>query len=1099
MRERKPGRTGSGHGVRSTHLLISGLFFVSGFSGLVYEIVSVRLLRLVMGNTTFAISAVLTAFMGGLALGSYVGGRIADRRHDLLRVFAVLEGSIALYFFFAPWLFDSAQPVYRWVYQNTETSFVLLSLLRFVLCGLLLLVPTTLMGATLPVLSRLVVRRSSDLGASVGTLYAVNTFGAVLGVAGSGFVLIPNVGVSRTLHLACAASAAVSAAAFLLYRRLGDTGQLAAAPAAARPGATRPGATRPAAGGGKSAAPAAAGRWSYGRRDLHALLVAYAAAGLAALVYEVAWSRVLTLLIGSSVYAFSLMLTAFIFGLAFGAALIARFVDRLGDPMKTLAGVEIAVGVSALVVVPLIDRLPLWVTRLIFYTKDSFVHLQLMEFALALAIMLVPTTLMGAAFPLVNRLFYEAAHGVGRTVGTVYSANTIGAIFGSFAAGFLLIPLVGIQGTIYAAVLINVAAGCVLVGLSKSLSPRARAAAVGLAAAGALAAMAVTPAWDPNRMSFGPFLQAVRASDDVILSAGKLQQRLQAKQVVLHSEGVSTTITVKRRGQLLTLYVNGKPDASSATDLPTQFMLAHAPMLLHPNPRRVLVIGLASGITLGAAGQHPAETLDCAEIAPGMIRAARLFDPYNHQILDDPRVTIFIADGRNHLALSNRPYDVIVSEPSNPWLAGVADLFTVEFFQICRKRLDEGGIACVWLESYAIDEPSFRTVLATFHQVFPDMMIWSSRASDFLLVGCKGNLAVDYRRLVERLADPKIAGDLRRIQVRTVVDLLGNIVADAAGVAAYSAGAPIHTDDNALLEFSSPRSLFARPEKSLATEIGLRQHRLHDASFLVADDDNAAAVERVRSDLIRRGDARYHLRQGQLLMRLGQEDRAVVALATAARLDRDDPWFQARFQSWMGAARSHAAEGDRPGAIRVYQRLVEIDPGAAAAHHRLGLLLLEEGRPALRHLLQAAKLKPDELRYHLAAASCALGGGQWSVAVRYYHQALAIKPNEVLALNNLAWLLANQPAAAAKVMPEPDPLAHAIRLAEQACQVTARRNTKCLSLLARLYARAGRTADAQQTARETLALAETTGNRPLADELRKLIQATQQDQTRPEN
>ncbi len=632
---------------------VLGAFFVSGLCSLIHEIVWTRLLRLVMGNTTFAITTVLCVFMAGLALGSYVGGRLIDRRNDPLRVFAILEAVIGVYCLLLPFVIGSIEPIYRFIYQNTHTSFYVFSLIRFFFCGLLLLLPATLMGATLPILSRFFVPLMDRVGWSVGRLYAVNTFGAAAGAAVTGFLLIPRLGVSRTIFMACLLNFGVCIAAYVLHRcmtRWFPETESARDAVQQKTTQRETKKTKKAKKTKKRKQPVEQPLpdhcGTYGQRALVALLIGYGFSGFAALIYEIAWTRVLSLLIGSSVYAFGLMLTAFILGLAVGSLVFARYADRVYDPMRWLASMQVAIGLSALVVVPLLDRLPLLVTRLISQTGQSFWMLQIMEFALILVIMFIPTALMGASFPLASRLFVQRSVGVGRSVGAIYACNTVGSILGSFFGGFVLIPWVGIQNTILAGVLINILTGCGLLCLSRSLVPGRRGLAAAVVLGVTSVAIVAVPAWDVSRMSFGPFIEARRHSKDVTQSTVALQELVEKSKILFHKEGLTTTITVKEfeSGERV-LYVNGKPDASSTWDLHTQMLLAHVPLLLHPDPHSVLVIGLASGMTLGSAGLHSVETLDCVELAPEMVEATHFFDAHNHNILADSRVRIIVADG----------------------------------------------------------------------------------------------------------------------------------------------------------------------------------------------------------------------------------------------------------------------------------------------------------------------------------------------------------------------------------------------------------------------------------------------------------------------
>ena len=913
-------------------------FFVSGVCGLLHQIVWTRLLRHVMGNDTFAITTVLCAFMGGLALGSYAGGRLIDRRRDALRVFAILEGAIALYCLLLPTLIDLTEPIYVHIYRSTEASFYTFSLLRFIFSGLLLLLPATMMGATLPILTRFLVRSPDRVGWPVGTLYGVNTFGAVAGAAATGFLLLPSLGLQKTIYLGCLLNFAVCTAGLVLFQR------------ARRWTEQSPGIQQQNAPPARRSAPEPAPH--DGGPVMVALLVGYGFSGLAALVYEIAWTRVLSLMIGSSVYAFSLMLTAFILGLAAGSVAYARFADRARDPLLNLGVIEMAIGLSALCVVPIFGQLPFFVTDMIAWTGESFWLLQLTEFALVLLIMLVPTTLMGAAFPLAARIAVRTPDAVGRSVGKVYGCNTLGSIVGAFAGGFVLIPALGIQYTIVVAVAVNVLIGCLFFGLGHHRGPARGGLVMASVLAAAIAMVWWIPCWDAARLTIGPFMQAQMISRHTALSTATLEKIVADGKVLYHNEGISTTLTVKQYASgERTLFVNGKPDASSHGDLPTQILSAHLPLLFHPDPDSALVIGLASGITLGSAGLYPVRTLDCVEIAPAMIEACHFFDAHNHQILSDPRARVIIADGRNHLALSSAAYDVIISEPSNPWIAGIGDLFTREFFDLCRRRLTNGGLALIWFDMYNNNTTTFGSVIHTFRSVFPYMSIWNPLEGDYLLIGSETDLTVDHQALARRMARPEVAEDLARIGIETVPELLGHLVIGGAGAERISRGAPMCTDDNGLVEFSAPRALIHK-ESELALLDTIEQHREADLSFLSGNPETLAPLRAEAAQLI---EAKGHLFHARRQLRRDRPEAAIRRYRLALLVRPNDG------RTHFELAALYKSRNDLDLAIEHYTHAARLEPDDAKSHNNLGTALAAQGRlaEAMSHYRRAIKIKPD--------------------------------------------------------------------------------------------------------------------------------------------
>lgn len=1066
-------------------------FFLSGAAGLIHEVVWTRLLRLVMGNTAFSITTVLSAFMGGLALGSFLGGRFIDRRKDPLRVFAFLEGTIALYCFLLPWLIQSMEPLYRLIYQNTHTSFYLFSLIRFVFSGILLLIPATFMGATLPILARFFIRSLDQVGHPVGVLYSVNTFGAVLGGAAAGFFLIPNLGVTATIWTACLLNALVAAAAYTLYRRLGDDPrETAAAGKEARQVQEQAGMmAKSKKKKGKQAMvpapPVIPEKVTYGPNHLVFLLIGYGVSGFAALVYEIAWTRALSLLIGSSVYAFSMILTAFVLGIALGSMVYARFVDRLRDPLRAMAVIQAAIGLTALPVIPFIGSLPFRVTGMISLFGTSFWALQAVEFALIVAIMLLPTTLMGAAFPLAGRLFVQTSATVGKSIGTLYASNTVGNILGAFAGGFILIPLAGIENTLFVAVLINVAVGGAFFALSRTLSATAKGLAAGAAMAVAVGGIILIPPWSAAEMSFGPFYEAIRLGKSIARSPAELRAIEAKRKVLFHREDASTTVTVKEHpGGSLSLYSNGKPDASSHGDLPSQELVAHIPLLMHPDPKSALVIGLASGITLGSAGRHPLERLDCVEIAPAMVEASRYFDAYNYRILDDPRVNLIIADGRNHLALTDKRYDVIISEPSNPYIAGVADLFTREYFQLCRDRLTDRGVAGAWMQAYLIDKESFRSIVRTFQSVFPEMMLWKTNKGDCIMLGSKVPLRVDYATLNARARQKEVAGDLSRIEIRNTPDFLGHLVMGKSSVTRFAAGATIHTDDNALVEFAAPRGLIMGIYQWPLVE-AIEQHREADLSFLTASEQDAKALSEAKTQTARLIEAQGYVYQAYFFKNRGESAKMLAQLQKAAALNPNDGLLREFLDSLRKEAFDLAEAGRLDGAAALYRQMIDILPRDPKSHYNLATMLKRRGDldGAMRHYQEAVRNDPDYLPALFNVAEIAEGKGSAREALSLYRRALKINPDFVPALNNLAKLLALHPDPGIRSVPE------AVQLAEKGAKISNYRDPILLDTLGAAYAASGRFAEAGKVASQGLELATAGGNKPLAERIRKSIES----------
>jgi len=787
-------------------LLLYVLFLLSGAAGLIYELIWVRELTFVFGGTTYAITTVLVAFMAGLGLGSYLGGRLCHRIERPGRVYGTLEIAIGLYALAVPSLLSVAEPLYRWLYGPCASWPLLLNLVRFAVGALVLIVPTTCMGATLPVLVRYASLHGRALGRSVGYLYGINTFGAVLGTTLCGFWLIPAAGLLRATWLAATLNVIIGIIAVnLLHHPVRTTTPKKLPPRAGPP----------------PELPELSGRVR------QAVLAAFAASGFAAMVYQITWTRALVMSIGGSTYAFTCILAAFILGLALGSLAIARWVDRWKNPVLVFGTLELLIGLVAVVIVPIYGRVPLIAQSIINNFFQDYAKLMAWQFALIIAITLVPTLLMGAVFPLVTRTLAVAGEEAGAATGRAYAANTVGTIAGSFLAGFVLIRsgVLGVQNSIIAASLLNgvVGVGLILLARPAAGTQRLRRAAIPVALLILIPLIAIGAGrWDRQVMTAAPFMMRDT------LSA--------ARQIVYYAEGVDLTVSVEHPAEaphLLTLRINSKPDASTGLgDMVTQVMLSHLPALVAPHLRTACMVGLGSGVSLGSLACYPSsslERIDCVEISEDVARAAELFSQFNYNVLArDPRVRLILADGRNHLLLSDQSYDLIITQPPNPWMAGVASLFTREYFELGKRRLNEGGVMAAWLQGYKMTVPDFQMVIRTMLDVFEHVSLWELGRDDFLMLGSTSPPRIQLDEFTRRLEIPAVRADLYRVGARRPAHILGRYITSDGVLRQWTAGAPVHTDDNALLEFSAARCMYLSSRAVAEALAPLQQTPLKD-------------------------------------------------------------------------------------------------------------------------------------------------------------------------------------------------------------------------------------------------------------------------------
>lgn len=863
--------------------LILIFFFVSGAVGLIYEVVWLRMLVLIFGSTHFAVSTVLTAFMAGLALGAYALGRLIDTRWRPVVVYGILEAGIGLYGLLVPHLFKLLLPVSRWLWVSFSPSFYAFSLLRFFFVGAILVVPCALMGGTLPVLARFVARRGDSIGLSVGTLYSVNTFGAVAGTAMTGFLLIPSLGVRSTIYVAATINVLIGVSA-LVYARF--SGAEAPPPAPAALSASR------------AAMP--------GR--LRLVLFAFAVSGFIAMVYEIAWTRVLALVIGSSVYAFTVMLTTFLIGLAAGASLASRVADRIGSGrgMEAIATIMAGTGITAFGTLLLFHRLPYFFSRSFHWIHSNAgapreqLMLFILEFVIAGAVMLLPTLFLGGMFPIVVRICGEALPQVGRSVGTAYAANTVGTILGSALAGFAILPIAGIQGSIILAIVANLALAALLFSRGEWLTAGARRVVALLCVLAGVCLWAFQPRWNALLMNSGVYQYAADMGSSDLTREGFYQYTQGDFDLRFYKEGTTATVMVagEKSRRDIWLSVNGKIDASSYGDLQTQLLSGHLPALFARDPRDVVVIGYASGITVGAVTEYPIRSLTAVEIEPAILEASEHFKEHNHDPLSNPRVKVVTGDGRNFLLVTPERYDVIISEPSNPWMTVASNLFTKEFFEIGRSRLNEGGVFCQWLQLYGMQPQDLKALARTFAHVFPNVLVFNTIPdADIVLLGSEEPLLFDRERLTGRMSDLEVALDLGRVKVFRVQDLMTYFIMGTKELRAFAGEGPRNTDDNALIEFHAPRSLHF--ETRQANREAIMAHSVDPFEYL-SDPPPAPELKSV-----------FYQEMAEAFLFRGMESKAKSAIQTALSLydsqeargleERIRDWSERRSQKQAGA------------------------------------------------------------------------------------------------------------------------------------------------------------------------------------------------------
>ncbi len=743
---------------------------------------------MVMGNTHYSVAAVLTTFMGGLALGSILGGRIADKFPKPIRLYGVLEVLIGLSCILVPYLIDWSLPALKWIYANYQGRYLQASFFRFLVSSFILIVPTVLMGATLPVISRFFSRNDETVGQDAGLAYAANTFGAVAGALGSAFIIMPALGLQKSIWLAAGVNLIIGFLVLVLFRNFGNADSQ-------EKEETLPSNIDP-----------------IQDKERFWVLLAFGFSGISAMIYQVAWNRVFSLVLGSSVYAFSLIVTAFILGLALGAAVYSRFCSRIKDLKFTLGGIQIGIGMSSLLVLPLFALVP-FINRWGYQKLGvEFETVQSVNFGIIFSFIFIPTFLMGAQFPVVIKTVSGGLTKVGKTVASAYSSNTIGAIVGSFIGGFLLVPFLGLEKSIFIAALLNVVLGILLIVFLSRASFGFKSYVLPTVLLACYFAGSAFPKWDKAIISSGSYMPyRIKDLDEAVEKNNK---------ILFYREGMHATVTTELSvsGNIF-LRVNGKTDASLALDMRTQLLSGYLPMLLRPNSESALVIGMGSGITAGAVERFPLKKIDLVEISKTVVEGASFFGPFSHFAMEDPRLKLILEDGRNHVALTEEKYDVIISEPSNPWISGIGALFTREFFELTKNRLNPDGVVCIWVHTN-MSPSNFKSIVKTFNEAFSTVTMWESIVGDdYLLIGSNSPYKISYERVLELFEDPAAKEDLESIGIYNIIDLMSLMIMPKQSTLEFSKKAPVHTDDDLSLEFQAPKYLYKDDRGTLVRQI----------------------------------------------------------------------------------------------------------------------------------------------------------------------------------------------------------------------------------------------------------------------------------------
>jgi len=941
-------------------LKVCSIFFFSGFAALVYELLWFRQLGFIFGNTVYAATTVLTAYMGGLALGAHLFGRRIHRSRNPIRWFAALEAGIGLYALAVPFLFRLVQLTYRWLFQNVSDSQLVLTPFRFGLSLLVLILPTMMMGATLPVLAQGLTRRDKRFASRISLLYGVNTMGAVAGLTTAGFLLIPTLGLWKTNLVGVTSNLLVGGLGWLIAR-----------------GITLPPPEK------AEAVEAAA---DSSRRLARTLLLASGISGFLALAFEVVWFRGLILIFGSTTYSFCVMLAVFLAGIALGSLVLGWLSDILERRLDLVMALSfLVIGAWTLFAMYRFNSKAEWLLQYLLdhsFTWESMIRAKIL---ITLSFLLVPTLCFGFAFAVVAKAVRRAGSTSGRAVAEVYTVNTVGALLGSLAGGFLLLPRLGIERSLITLAMVSLVVAVILAGRSKQPAPM-RFGPVVAAVAILLVAFVQPPVISRRMLAAGPYFSPWQ-----FVSKGKIAfwDRVEAGHLLLYEEGLTSTVSVTTsRDGLYSFSSNGKVQADSGDpSMMLQRLQGHLPMLFHPDPKEVVNIGLGAGVTFGSLSCYPVDHLEVVEIEPGVKKVAGIWADLNHHIMQNPKAKISIGDGRNHLFCTPRRYDVITADPFEPVVSGAGHLYTVDHFRQARECLADDGIMGQFLPMYEMSREDFLTIMRSFAEAFPTSALFFT-GTDTVMLGFKNEIVFNAGTMRARFQIPEVSASLAEIGISRPELIFGMFVADLSELLKAEADGALNTDDLPVIEYRTPKSALQYKTDSNAQVLLDHFTPIPDAYLEGFTEEEKAGIGHSQEAL--------RLTLEALVLRARQRTgEAFARLVQAESLAPDHPIIRNEtVATLLTAANASLSAGHHEQAALQFQRVLERKPGEFRAINQLFQLHMMAGRqgPGMQLLDYAQKVHPDSATFHALRGKVAMTMAHWAEARIHTERALESEP-----------------------------------------------------------------------------------------------------------
>lgn len=1000
------------------------VYFASGLCSLIDEVVWVRLMKLTLGNTVYATSIVVSVFMAGLALGALIMGRYCDLFRKHLRLYALLEALITILALSLPWALKAADSIYVRFYRTYHPAQTQLLIVQTIISALILLAPTVLMGSTLPLVGRFVTALEREAGHLVGRLYAINTLGAAVGCLLAGFVLIRAFGVMGTLYIAAGLNLLVALGGWFLSRFSGVT--IKQQDAAAATGYTEE---------------VVAEKEADGR--FYLLILAFFTSGLISIGYELLWMRSIIHLLGGFTYVFSAVLTVYLLGNVIGAGIGSSLAKRLKVPAAGFAVTLSLLGLCGTFYLPL---LVLWTSKVLPSVNRAAEEISKLvpvsspyminPLVQSVCLFMVPAVIMGIGFPIALQAWANHLHKVGRSTGAAYGANTIGAVTGGVVTGFVLIPLLGLQSSITALGLTGIwLAGVMWLLFTRGSSIVRRSALLCTAVV-----LTILTATTPSNL-----FNTVVGISPLIPPDYNL---------VFVEEGLTTTVSLHRDSTDGDLHMYSSGQSIAGDDYVArgdQKMLGHLGVLLDSDAKKVLSVGFGSGETTACLAQHNLQRLDCVEIAPEIVDVAlKFFSHINLGSRLNSKVNMIFMDAKNYIHLTDNSYDVIINDSIHPReFAENASLYTREYFQSARGRLNKNGMIISWLPTYNMSPSVFDSIIGTLMDVFPHVTIWyltPHPAPLVLIVGSEQQQYFSPKHMENEMLNEDIRSSLSKLNIQNSMDVLSCYIGDETDLRKVITKFSINSDYHPFVEFDTDAKL---PKEQLFSEFVL-----NIKGDSVYDHIDWAGFDKSKKDAWLADYRQLRKACSYILMSEGAAnvlDKLKYSLAGLS-LFPDKPSFLAIKASVDEKLFSAGVElilsGQTNLALVLSDEILKICPQSAVAwmiksnalqHNRQMQQALDAAR-------QAVAFAPDNPDAHFCLGIVLYGTGQFENAVTEYKEALR---------------LASKTAVLDKA--------------------------KMLNAMASAYAAAGRFSEAANTAETALDLASSAGQKELADSISRQI------------